>query len=93
MALRVLKRVLKSSLVRREAFIGGAWVGAKDGRVFDVLNPSSRETICAVPDMTPGDAVDAIEKAYAVRKNWGGLLAKVELCAWSADRRYTMGML
>lgn len=84
MAAKAIERVLKSPLLRQEAFIGGAWVGARDGLMFEVRNPSTREAICSVPDMNTHDAADAIEKAHAARSNWGGLLAKVELCVLCA---------
>ena len=79
MAARAIQRVLNSPLLRREAYVGGLWTTSKDRQTFDVRNPSNRETICSVPDMTSEDVAMAIEKAYDVRKDWGGLLAKVEM--------------
>jgi succinate-semialdehyde dehydrogenase / glutarate-semialdehyde dehydrogenase len=51
------------------ALIGGAWVGADSGAVFEVINPASGSTIGSVPDMGVAEtrrAIEAAEKALPV---------------------------
>ncbi|GAM86256.1 hypothetical protein ANO11243_042680 [Dothideomycetidae sp. 11243] len=47
-------------LFRQNAYVGGAWIGAKSGSTFDVLNPASGEVIGTCPEMDAHDTKAAI---------------------------------
>lgn len=51
-------------------YIGGKWRPASDGRVIEVVDPSTEAVIAAVPDATPGDAADAVDAAAAAAEAW-----------------------
>ena len=54
-----------------QLFIGGEWVSAKEGRTFEVVDPSTAGVIATVCDGDIADgisAVDAAEKAFAAWK-------------------------
>jgi succinate-semialdehyde dehydrogenase/glutarate-semialdehyde dehydrogenase len=56
-----------SALLRQQAFIDGAWVGADGGKRFAVSNPANGETVAEVPDLgaaETGRAIDAARRAY-----------------------------
>ncbi|MDQ4109986.1 MAG: NAD-dependent succinate-semialdehyde dehydrogenase [Actinomycetota bacterium] len=54
---RVVAEVPKGLLV------AGQWVDSSDGATFDVLDPSTGETLCAVADATPEDGRRALDAA------------------------------
>ena len=57
----------RPELIRSQALLDGAWVGASDGRLLAVTNPATGDTIASVPDCTPDDArraVDAAQRAF-----------------------------
>ena len=64
------------SLLKKQAFINGKWVGAKNGRTFPVHNPSTGEVIVNVPDMEIEDLREAIDGAYEAQKAWAAKTAK-----------------
>ncbi len=64
------------SLLKKQAFITGKWVGAKNGRTFPVHNPSTGEVIVNVPDMEIEDLREAIDGAYEAQKAWAAKTAK-----------------
>ena len=39
------------SLLRQQAFVGGAWCDADDGQTIAVINPANGETVASVPHM------------------------------------------
>ncbi|MDX8458048.1 NAD-dependent succinate-semialdehyde dehydrogenase [Mesorhizobium humile] len=53
-------------------YIGGKWRPASDGRVIEVVDPSTEAVIAAVPDATLGDTADAVEAAAAAAEAWRG---------------------
>jgi succinate-semialdehyde dehydrogenase/glutarate-semialdehyde dehydrogenase len=53
--------------VEKRLFIDGKWVDAADGRTFDVVDPSTGATLCAVADATPADARTALDAAVAAQ--------------------------
>ena len=53
--------------VEKRLFIDGNWVDAPDGATFDVLDPSTGETLCAVADATPADGRAALDAAVAAQ--------------------------
>jgi len=51
-------------------YIGGMWRPSSDGRLIDVVDPSSGAVIAAVPDATLEDAAAAVEAAARAAKGW-----------------------
>ncbi len=41
--------------VEKRLFIDGKWVDAADGGTFDVIDPATGVSLCAVADATPAD--------------------------------------
>jgi succinate-semialdehyde dehydrogenase / glutarate-semialdehyde dehydrogenase len=64
------------TLLKRDAFIGGAWVGADDGARFAVTNPSGGETIAELANLTEIETRRAIEAAAAAFVLWRHKTAK-----------------
>ena len=56
-------------------FVGGAWVEAEDGAVFDATSPSTGEVIASVPQGTRRDADRAVEAAQAAWPSWASMSA------------------
>jgi succinate-semialdehyde dehydrogenase/glutarate-semialdehyde dehydrogenase len=63
-------------LLKRDSYVGGAWVGARTGACFAVINPSSGETLADVADFDAGDVRAAIEAAAHAWPAWRGTTAK-----------------
>ncbi len=51
--------------VEKRLFIDGKWVDAADGGTFDVIDPATGATLCAVADATPADGRAALDAAVA----------------------------
>ncbi|BCG90097.1 NAD-dependent succinate-semialdehyde dehydrogenase [Mesorhizobium sp. 113-3-9] len=51
-------------------YIDGTWRPSSDGRLIDVVDPSSGAVIAAVPDATLEDATTAVEAAARAAKGW-----------------------
>lgn len=60
----VVERVPKGLL------IGGRWQPAKDGREYEVEDPSTAQPLCAVPDAGAADARAAMDAAAAAQAGW-----------------------
>ena len=72
-----LSMVLKNkNLLKNKAYINGTWVDAKNGKSFEVVNPSSGEVIVNVPDLDVNDARIAIDAAHQAFPNWSKKTAK-----------------
>jgi acyl-CoA reductase-like NAD-dependent aldehyde dehydrogenase len=56
-------------------FVGGRWVDAEAGAVFDATSPSTGEVFAAVPDGTRADAQRAIAAANQAWPAWAALSA------------------
>jgi succinate-semialdehyde dehydrogenase/glutarate-semialdehyde dehydrogenase len=65
-----------ADLLRRQAYIDGAWVGADSGKSFKVTNPADGSLIAEVPDMGQAETRRAIEAANAAWPAWAALTAK-----------------
>jgi len=63
-------------LLRNDAYVDGAWVGAGAGERFKVTNPATGETLVEVADLEPADARAAIEAAAAAFPAWSAKTAK-----------------
>jgi aldehyde dehydrogenase (NAD+) len=53
--------------------IGGAWIGAEDGKTIDVLNPATAETIARVPAGGAADVAAAVDAATRAFPAWRDL--------------------
>ncbi|MBZ9762408.1 NAD-dependent succinate-semialdehyde dehydrogenase [Mesorhizobium sp. CA8] len=51
-------------------YIGGDWRASSDGRVIEVVDPSTEAVIAAVPDATLADAGAAVDAAAAAASGW-----------------------
>ncbi|MEI9400652.1 NAD-dependent succinate-semialdehyde dehydrogenase [Mesorhizobium sp. Cs1330R2N1] len=51
-------------------YIGGKWRSSSDGRVIEVVDPSTEAVIAAVPDATLADAGAAVDAAAAAASGW-----------------------
>jgi succinate-semialdehyde dehydrogenase / glutarate-semialdehyde dehydrogenase len=58
-----------------QAYIGGQWCNASDGRTFDVSNPATGEKIASVADCAVAETLTAIAAASAAQKAWAGWTA------------------
>lgn len=65
-----------ADLLRRQAYINGAWVNADSGKNFVVSNPVDGSIIAQVPDMDRAETKRAIEAAQAAGPAWAELTAK-----------------
>jgi succinate-semialdehyde dehydrogenase / glutarate-semialdehyde dehydrogenase len=76
--------------LRDRAFVNGDWVEARDGRRFDVTDPSSDRIIVSVPRMGAAETREAIAAAEAALPSWrnstAGERARV-LKRWATRRR------
>uniref|UniRef100_A0A182PAH8 Uncharacterized protein n=1 Tax=Anopheles epiroticus TaxID=199890 RepID=A0A182PAH8_9DIPT len=51
-------------LKQSQAYVNGAWTGARSGATFEVQNPANGQVLGAVPDMSRDDVQLAIDAAY-----------------------------
>ncbi len=58
------------------SFINGAWVGAQSENTFNVINPATGSIVAAVADLSPSEAVAAIDAAERAFPAWSDLTAK-----------------
>ncbi|MGJ7906394.1 NAD-dependent succinate-semialdehyde dehydrogenase [Actinopolyspora sp. H202] len=58
--------------VPRGLLIDGTWQPATAERTFDVEDPSTTTTLCAVPDATADDALRALDAANRAQPSWAG---------------------
>ncbi|WP_338911052.1 NAD-dependent succinate-semialdehyde dehydrogenase [Mycetohabitans rhizoxinica] len=59
-----------SSLLRDLAYVNGAWVGADEGRTFEVIDPATGRTLAAVPTMGAAETRRAIDAAQLAQRAW-----------------------
>ena len=69
-------RLKKKKLLKNKAYINGAWVDAKSGKSFEVVNPSNEQVIVSVPDLDVNDARIAIDAAHEAFPRWSKKTAK-----------------
>ncbi len=77
--LDTLKTTLKlknPSLLREQAYIDGAWVGAAAGGTFPVTNPADGSLVANVPQLGVAETKAAIEAANAAWPAWRSKTAK-----------------
>ncbi|HLT61205.1 MAG TPA: aldehyde dehydrogenase family protein, partial [Microlunatus sp.] len=59
--------------VRKQLFIGGEYVDSASGATFEVLDPATGETLCAVADAAPEDGRRALDAAVAAQPTMAAL--------------------
>jgi len=64
------------SLLATQAYVGGEWIDADDGKTFAVTNPARADVLCEVPDLGRAETARAIAAAEAAMKGWQALTAK-----------------
>jgi succinate-semialdehyde dehydrogenase/glutarate-semialdehyde dehydrogenase len=58
------------ALLRKDAFVDGAWIGADSGKRFAVANPANGAKIAEVPDLGAAETRRAIAAANAAYPAW-----------------------
>ncbi|MCV7026069.1 NAD-dependent succinate-semialdehyde dehydrogenase [Mycolicibacterium novocastrense] len=56
--------------VDKRLFVDGKWIDASQRRTFDVIDPATGRTLCAVADATPADARTALDAAVAAQREF-----------------------
>ena len=64
------------NLYEPKSFISGQWVGASQGKTFDVINPATEQLISKVADLSAADCLAAVDSAEQSFQSWAGLTAK-----------------
>jgi succinate-semialdehyde dehydrogenase/glutarate-semialdehyde dehydrogenase len=67
---------VEAPLLRRQAYVDGAWVDADTGATFPVTNPATGETLAEVPRMGAAETRRAIEAAARALPGWKHRTAK-----------------
>jgi succinate-semialdehyde dehydrogenase/glutarate-semialdehyde dehydrogenase len=57
-------------LAPKDLLVGGEWRPAIGGRRFDVIDPSTEETLASVADATVADAHAALDRAVDTQAAW-----------------------
>ena len=63
-------------LLRRQAYVDGAWVDADSGDTFPVVNPATAETLAEVPRMGVDETRRALAAAERSLPEWRSRTAK-----------------
>lgn len=66
----------RPDLICSDAFVGGKWVSAEDGKTIDVTNPARGDVIAQVPDLSRAEVAKAIAAAETARHIWAARTAK-----------------
>ena len=66
----------QTELLRRQAFIDGAWCAADDGASLAVFNPATGEELATLLNMGAAETRRAIAAAEAALPVWRGMAAK-----------------
>ncbi|MGH3425157.1 MAG: aldehyde dehydrogenase family protein, partial [Nocardioidaceae bacterium] len=59
--------------VRKQLYVDGRWRDAEGAATFDVVDPSTGRTLCAVADASPGDGRAALDAAVAAQESFAAL--------------------
>src|SRR5918999_1825288 len=65
-----LSRLADARLFREQAYVGGRWTAARNGRVIDVTNPATGERLGVVPALGPAETEAAIAAAAEAFPAW-----------------------
>jgi len=66
----------RPDLVCHQAFVGGEWRDAADGKTFAVTNPARGDEIARVADLSRAEIAAAIDAGEAVRHAWAARTGK-----------------
>ena len=69
-------RLTRPDLICTQAYAGGDWIDAKDGKTFDVTNPARGDVIAQVADLSREEVATAIDVAAVAQKAWAARAAK-----------------
>ena len=69
-------RLREQGLLLDKGYLGGKWINADSGEVFDVLNPATGEVLARVPRMGVAETRRAIAAAADAYPAWRSLLAR-----------------
>jgi len=58
-----------------QMYINGAWVEARSGKTWEVVNPATEEKLATVPFGNADDAQAAIDAAHRAQPGWGAMTA------------------
>ncbi|CAM4010322.1 NAD-dependent succinate-semialdehyde dehydrogenase [Palleronia rufa] len=78
-------RLSDPELLRDQAYLAGDWVGAGDGKTFEVKNPARGDVLASVADLGRKDVARALDAAAAAQKDWARRTAEDRgkvLMAW-----------
>ncbi len=64
------------SLLAVKSYVGGEWIDADDGAVFDVVNPARGDVVATIPDVGVAEARRAIEACQETQKDWAARTGK-----------------
>ncbi len=81
-----LSRLADPRLFREQAYVGGKWTAAIDGKVVPVTNPATGEPLGVVPALGGAETEAAIDAAAAAFPAW-----QQACCRNSALRSCTAG--
>jgi aspartate-semialdehyde dehydrogenase len=73
-ARNALSRLADPRLFREQAYVGGKWTAATDGKVMPVTNPATGEALGVVPALGAAETEAAIAAAARAWPAWKGLL-------------------
>ena len=65
-----------TDFLREQAFVGGAWIAADDGRTMAVHDPATRRLLGCVPDCGIAETRRAIEAASSALPTWSTATAR-----------------
>ena len=65
-----------TTLLRRDAYVDGAWRSAQSSARFGVTNPATGEILAEMADLEPDDVRAAIDAAHAALPAWRAKTAK-----------------
>lgn len=67
---------IDADLLKRQAYVGGAWIDADSGATFPVVNPANGEVVAEVPRLGADETRRAITAAQDALPAWKALPAK-----------------
>jgi len=79
-----MHRMTDPSLVKLDAFVDGAWRGARSGARFAVTNPADGRSLGEVADLDVEDVRAAVEAAHRAQADWRARPAKARAALLSA---------
>ena len=72
----MLTTLKDNDLLKSACLVNGAWIAARTGATFDVVNPADGTLVGRVPMMSPEEIPDVIEVSRAAQADWANWPAK-----------------